>query len=406
MNTRKIKDLFVKGLICLSALISGGILIVVVSFIFSNGWNLISMNFITRDFRDELSVVSVIPTDTAFTTNATLTDDYIFIENLGIELEATDEGFIVRSIDADSPTRHAVDRANNPFALRTGQVLEGVGDLRIDATTDSSVVVAAFHDAYELSLRVRTLGGGVWPLIVSTLLLVVVTLAIAAPIGILAAVYMIEYASSGGTYQVMNRGFLRTHLKIFRKDRIINLIRFAIEILAGMPSIIYGLFGLAFFNRMLGMGQSIFTGALTLTILLLPIMIRSTEEALKTVPQSYREASLGLGANKIQTIFKIILPNALSGIMVGIILSIGRIVGETAALLFTLGGFARMPINMSTGNLSIFEQGATLTLRAYFEVQESGNVEMAAAIGIVILVIVFTLNMISKFITKKFSKAV
>ena len=384
MNARKIKDLFVKALICLSALISGGILVVVVSFIFSNGWNLISMNFITRDFRDDLSVISVEPADTVFTTNANLSDNEIFIESVGIELEATDEGLMVRSIDSNSPTRHAVDRAYNPFSLRTGQVLEGVNDLRIDVNTDLSEVVSAF-ESDELLLRVRTLGGGVWPLIVSTLMLVGVTLVIAAPIGILAATYMVEYAKQG---------------------RFVNLIRFAVEILAGMPSIIYGLFGLVFFNRMLGMGQSIFTGALTLTILLLPIMIRSTEEALKTVPKSYREASFGLGANKIQTIFKIIMPSALPGMMVGIILSIGRIVGETAALLFTLGGFARMPINMNTGNLSIFEQGATLTLRAYFEVQESGNVEMAAAIGIVILVIVFTLNVISKIITKKFSKAV
>lgn len=384
MNARKMKDLLAKVLICLSALISGGILIVVVSFIFSNGWSLISMNFITRDFRGDLSVINVESDGTVFTTNAALSDDVIFIESLGIELEMIDEGLMVSSIDANSQARHAVDRAGNSFALRTGQVLEGVNDLRIDAYTDLSEVTNAFESADEVSLRVRTLGGGVWPLIVSTLLLVVVTLVIAAPIGILAATYMVEYAKQG---------------------RLVNIIRFAVEILAGMPSIIYGLFGLVFFNRMLGMGQSIFTGALTLTILLLPIMIRSTEEALKTVSDSYREASYGLGANKIQTIFKVIMPSALPGMMVGIILSIGRIVGETAALLFTLGGFARMPINMNTGNLSIFEQGSTLTLRAYFEVQESGNVSMAAAIGIVILVIVFTLNILSKLITKKFSKA-
>jgi len=385
MKARQIKDLFVQILIWLSAFSAGATLIIVVGFIFSNGWSLISMDFITRDFRGDLSVVTVETDGTVFTTSTNLSEDQAFITSLGIELEVTEEGIMVKSIDSNSPTRHAVDRANNPFSLSTGQVLEGVNDLRIDSNTDLSQVVMMLEGAREVSLRVRTLGGGVWPLIVSTLMLVVVTLTIATPIGILAATYMVEYAKQG---------------------RLVNLIRFAVEILAGMPSIIYGLFGLVFFNRMLEMGQSIFTGALTLTILLLPIMIRSTEEALKTVPMSYREASFGLGANKIQTIFKIIMPSALPGIMVGIILSVGRIVGETAALLFTLGGFARMPINMNTGNLSIFEQGATLTLRAYFEVQESGNVETAAAIGIVILVIVFTLNMISKFITKKFSKAV
>ena len=385
MKTRKIKDFFVQSLIWLSALSSGAILIIVVGFIFSNGWGLISMDFITRDFRGDLSVVNVETDGTMFTMIDALSDDYIFIDQLGIGLAATDEGIVVRYIDGNSPTKSAVDRANNPFSLKTGQVLEGVDDLRFNASTPLSEIGEAFEGLTEMSLRVRTLGGGVWPLIVSTLMLIVVTLTISAPIGILAAVYMVEYAKQG---------------------RIVNMIRFAVEILAGMPSIIYGLFGLVFFNRMLGMQQSIFTGALTLTILLLPIMIRSTEEALKTVPRSYREASFGLGANKIQTIFKIIMPSALPGIMVGIILSIGRIVGETAALLFTLGGFARMPMNMNTGNLSIFEQGATLTLRAYFEVQESANIEMASAIGIVILVIVFTLNMFSKLITKKFGKAV
>lgn len=380
MKSRQIKDLLVKALIWSSAIFSGGVLIVVVSFIFTNGWSLISTDFITRDFRGDLSVVYVELAETIFTTSG---NDYIFIDQLGIELEPTDEGIIVMNIDRNSPTLTAVDRAGNPFGLSTGQVIEGVNEARLNENSTTEDILSAFDTVGELSLRVRTLGGGVWPLIVSTLLLVVVTLVIAAPIGILAATYMVEYAKQG---------------------LIVNTIRFAVEILAGMPSIIYGLFGLVFFNRMLGMNQSIFTGALTLTILLLPIMIRSTEEALKTVPQSFREASLGLGANKIQTIFKIVLPGAIPGITVGVILSIGRIVGETAALLFTLGGFARMPVNMATGNLSIFEQGATLTLRAYFEVQESGNVEMAAAIGIVILVIVFVLNMLSKVITKRFRR--
>lgn len=385
MRSRQIKDLLAKSLIWLSAIFSGGVLIVIVGFIFSNGWDLVSMDFITRDFRGDLSVVNIEPTATTFTPRSNQASTHIFISSLGIELLPTEDGIMVMNIDNNSPTLTATDRAGNAFSLSTGQVLEGVNDVRLNEHSTSADILAAFATNDSVSLRVRTLGGGVWPLIVSTLLLVVVTLTIAAPIGILAAIYMVEYAKQG---------------------RFVNLIRFAVEILAGMPSIIYGLFGLVFFNRMLGMGQSIFTGALTLTILLLPIMIRSTEEALKTVPTSYREASFGLGANKIQTIFKIILPSALPGMMVGIILSIGRIVGETAALLFTLGGFARMPINMNTGNLSIFEQGATLTLRAYFEVQESANVSMAAAIGIVILGIVFILNMISKLVTKKFSKAV
>jgi len=385
MNSRKVKDSIVHGFIYTSAAVAALILIVVVGFIFRNGWSLISMDFITRDFRGDLSVVTVTTDSTIFNAPANLSEESIFIESVGIELAFDDEFVVVRGIDSNSPTRSAIDRADNPFSLSVGQVIEGVNSLRVDSNSTLAEISTAFAESDVMSLRVRTLGGGVWPLIVSTLMLVVVTLTVAAPIGILAATYMVEYAKQG----------------VF-----VNLVRFAVEILAGMPSIIYGLFGLVFFNRMLNMNQSIFTGALTLTILLLPILIRQTEEALKTVPISYREASYGLGANKIQTIFKIIMPSSLPGIMVGIILSIGRIVGETAALLFTLGGFARMPINMSTGNLSIFEQGATLTLRAYFEVQESANVEMAAGIGIVILVIVFALNMISKIVIKKFSKIV
>ncbi|MGL4373501.1 MAG: PstA family ABC transporter permease, partial [Turicibacter sp.] len=153
------------------------------------------------------------------------------------------------------------------------------------------------------------------------------------------------------------------------------------------------------------LGMSILSGGLTLMILLLPTMMRTTEEALKAVPMSYREASYGLGANKIQTLYKIILPSAIPGILVGVILSIGRTIGESAALLFTIGTFAKVPLNPSTGTLSLFETGTSLTVRAYVEVKESGNIEMAAAIGIVILVIVFILNMISRLISRKFSKA-
>ena len=220
-------------------------------------------------------------------------------------------------------------------------------------------------------------------MIISTLLLVFVALLFSAPIGILAAIYLVEYAKPG---------------------RLVNTIRFATEILAGIPSVVYGLFGMLMFVNTLNLGMSILAGGLTLTILLLPTMMRTTEEALKVVPMSYREASYGLGANKIQTLSKVVLPSAIPGILVGIILSIGRIIGESAALLFTIGTFAKLPVNPSTGSFSLFETGTSLTVRAYIEVKESGNVEMAAAIGIVILIVVFTLNILSRLVAKKFSK--
>ena len=191
------------------------------------------------------------------------------------------------------------------------------------------------------------------------------------------------------------------------RGKLVNVIRFATEILAGIPSVVYGLFGMLMFVNTLNLGMSILAGGLTLTILLLQTstMIRTTEEALKVVPMSYREASYGLGANKIQTLSKVVLPSAIPGILVGVILSIGRIIGESAALLFTIGTFAKLPVNPESGNFSLLETGTSLTVRAYIEVKESGNVEMAAAIGIIILIVVFTLNLFSRLIAKKFSKA-
>ena len=383
MTTRKLKDFIATTLIWGAAAATAGILIIIVGFIFSRGWNLISWNFLTRDANDTLRIVH-------FEADAPATSfidgDLLILENIGLTLERNPSyGILVHNVTRTSAARNAIDNAEQVFPVRRGHVLEGVGSVRINYETSWNEIAELFSGNTEFSLRVRQLGGGIFPMIISTLMLIITTLIIATPISLLAAIYMVEYAKQG---------------------RIVNIIRFAVEILAGLPSVVHGLFGMLFFTRILGLDWSILSGALTMTILLMPIMIRSTEEALKTVPNSYREASLGLGANKIQTIRKVILPSALPGITVGIILSIGRIVGESAALLFTIGTFARLPINPATGNLSIFETGATMTLRAFIEVQEFGNIDMAAAIGIVILVIVFTLNMFSKFITRRFSKGV
>jgi len=380
MQKRKIKDFILTSIIWLAAAATASILFIIVGFIFSNGWSLISTEFLTRDANDTLRIVHF----ESEAGVASILDDRLVIDGVGLTL-ILDETYGVRinHVASNSPSREALDNANEVFPVRRGQVLEGVNSEGVTVNTTFAELSDMFEGQSEFTLRVRQLGGGIFPMLVSTLMLIFTTLAIATPIGILAAVYMVEYAKQG---------------------RVVTIIRFAIEILAGLPSVVHGLFGMIFFTRMLNLGTSILAGALTMTILLLPIMIRSTEEALKTVPNSYREASLGLGANKIQTIRKIILPSALPGIAVGVILSIGRIVGESAALLFTVGTFARLPVNPATGNLSIFETGATMTLRAFIEVQEFGNIEMASAIGIVILVIVFTLNMLSKLITKKFGK--
>lgn len=381
MKKRRTSDIIARIFIWGAAGLTASILLIIVGFIFSNGWRLISFDFLSRDANDTLRIVHF---DSEIT--HTTIDDVLHIYPMGVSIiHDENKGFVIQNVASHSPARTALDNAGSAFAVRSGQVLEGIGDERLGANHTLETVAEHFQTSGTFTFRVRQLGGGILPMLVSTLMLILTTLLIATPIATLAAVYMTEYAKQG---------------------RLVNTIRFAIEILAGLPSVVHGLFGMLFFTRMLNLGTSILSGALTMTILLLPIMIRSTEEALKTVPNAYREASFGLGANKIQTIRKVILPSAVPGITVGIILSIGRIVGESAALLFTVGTFARLPINPASGNLSIFETGATLTLRAFIEVQEFGNIEMASAIGIVILVIVFTLNMISKVITKKFNKAV
>ena len=220
-------------------------------------------------------------------------------------------------------------------------------------------------------------GGGIFPMIVTTILTIVISLLIATPIGILAAVYLHEYAKQG---------------------RLVRVIRYATESLTGIPSIIYGLFGAVFFVAILKLGMSIIAASLTLTIIVLPVIIRTTEEALKTVPATYREGSLALGTTKLQTLIKVILPSAMPGILSGIILSIGRIVGESAAIFLTAGTVAAMPS-------SIFSSARTLTVHSYLVTQEAGDIGLAAAIGIVLIVIILVLNLTATYISKKLNKA-
>ncbi|MGN7479437.1 phosphate ABC transporter permease PstA [Solibacillus silvestris] len=220
-------------------------------------------------------------------------------------------------------------------------------------------------------------GGGIFPMIVTTILTIVISLLIATPIGILAAVYLHEYAKQG---------------------RLVRIIRYATESLTGIPSIIFGLFGAVFFVVILKLGMSIIAASLTLTIIVLPVIIRTTEEALKTVPATYREGSLALGTTKLQTLIKVILPSAMPGILSGIILSIGRIVGESAAIFLTAGTVAAMPS-------SIFSSARTLTVHSYLVTQEAGDIGLAAAIGIVLIIIILVLNLSATYISKKLNKA-
>ncbi len=217
--------------------------------------------------------------------------------------------------------------------------------------------------------------------IVNTLLIIMITMLIATPIGTGAAIYLNEYAKPG---------------------RIVDIIQFATETLAGIPSIIFGLFGMMFFGQTLGLGYSILTGSLTLILMVLPLITRNTQEALKTVPASYRQGAIGLGAGKWYTIRTILLPSSMPGIITGVILAVGRIVGESAALLFTAGSAKMLPDGITDIFSKIFEPGGTMTVQLYLSATSEGDFETAFGIAAVFLVIVFLINLATKRLTAKF----
>ncbi|MFN1548034.1 phosphate ABC transporter permease PstA [Vibrio natriegens] len=222
---------------------------------------------------------------------------------------------------------------------------------------------------------------GIFPMIVSTIYMVIASIAVAAPLGIMTAIYLTEYAKVG--------------------SRLVKVIRFCTESLAGIPSIIFGLFGMTFFVAILGLGFSILSGALTLSILILPVIIRTTEEALMAVPQTYREGSYGLGASKIYTIWRLILPSAMPGILTSVILSIGRVIGESAPVFLTAGMVARIPD-------SLLDSGRTLTVHLYKLTTELFTVEewnQAYGTATVLIVVVLLINMVTKLIARRFNTA-
>ena len=215
--------------------------------------------------------------------------------------------------------------------------------------------------------------------IVNTLYIIVITLLIATPLGVGSAIYLNEYAKPG---------------------KLVRAIEFTTETLSGIPSIIFGLFGMMFFGTGLGLGYSILTGALTLTLMVLPLITRNTQEALKTVPDSYRSGALGMGATKWYMIRTILLPSAMPGIVTGIILAIGRIVGESAALLFTAGSGYLLPKGGMGILKKILESGGTLAIQLYLSMAKA-EYSTAFGIAVILLLIVLFINWITKVLAKK-----
>lgn len=216
------------------------------------------------------------------------------------------------------------------------------------------------------------------PALISTIVMTLFSLLIAVPFGVSSAIYLTEYAGRG--------------------SKVVALIRVTTETLSGIPSIVYGLFGMLFFGTYLGWGFSLLAGAFTLAIMILPLIMRSSEEALKSVPDTYREGSFGLGAGKLRTVFKIVLPSAMPGILAGIILAVGRIVGETAALIYTAGTVAQVPTNPMMS-------ARTLSVHMYALSSEGLHTNEGYATAVVLLVVVVLINMVSAKIAKKIGGA-
>ena len=227
------------------------------------------------------------------------------------------------------------------------------------------------------ALKYTSENGSLFPALINTIIMTALSLIIAVPFGIFSAIFLVEYAKRG--------------------NKFINVIRITTETLSGIPSIVYGLFGMLFFVTTLKWGYSLLAGAFTLSIMILPLIMRTTEEALKAVPYSYREGSFGLGAGKLRTVFRIVLPSAVPGILAGVILAVGRIVGETAALIYTAGTVADIPDG-------VMGSGRTLAVHMYSMSREGLHMDQAYATAVVLLVLVIGINWLSGFIAKKITK--
>lgn len=228
------------------------------------------------------------------------------------------------------------------------------------------------------SLHYTSENASLMPALINTIIMTFLSLLIAVPFGIFAAVFLVEYAKRG--------------------NKFMDVIRLTTETLSGIPSIVYGLFGMLFFVNTLGWGFSLLAGAFTLAIMILPLIMRQTEESLKSVPDSFREGSFGLGAGKLRTVFRIVLPSAVPGILAGVILAIGRIVGETAALMYTAGTVAKVPS-------SIFGSGRTLAVHMYNLSSEGLYMNQAYATAVILLILVVGINTLSGVIARRLAKA-
>lgn len=401
-NKRRFYDGILQALTYLSSGISVLVLAALFVFIFSRGWSSINMDLLTNNYWSENYNVEPVSevADTTFERPADLSEEAYFSEKWGVAFvdhvnAHKEEMILVEYIDENSPLYAMSDVSirSKPqdFTMQVGMQVSRLsytneqGDTQlagIGGQTAQDVAQALDQATSVNSMFIQTTGGGIRGSIISTFYLLLVSLVIAIPVGVASAIYLNEYA---------------------RKSKFNMMLRSGIETLTGVPSIVFGLMGVTVLfpvTQLFGATTtSILLGGLTMSIILLPTIIRSTEEALLVVPQHLRDASLSVGANQSQTIFKIVLPCAVPGILTGVLLGIGRVIGESAALIYTMGTF----INDSPTLLS---QGTSLAVQIWSIMSgEQPNYELACAISIIILFFVLILNFAVKIISKRFSKA-
>jgi len=397
LNKRKIKDVFYQCLTYLAAFVSVGTLSMIFIFVFTKGINLLDFGLITNDYHEKYYNGTFNDNITFLTAPKpqNLGDDEFYSIRWGIALanEKDREGneiIVVSYIDEKSPFNDMIDKNNEDdnslIEIKVGNLVSKIS-YHDKATSLTRLGAELMINDLDSASSVRevvytSLGGGIRGSLITTIYIIGLTLMLALPMGVFTAIYLNEFA---------------------KKNKITNMIRSLIETLTGVPSIIYGLMGLAVFVPLTvkltqANSANLISGSLTLAVILLPVIIRSTEESLKIVPDNLRSASLALGANHTQTTFKIVLPSALPGILTATLLAIGRIIGESAALIFAIGTAIK-------DDITIFGRSTTLSVHIWSLMKdEPANIELASTIAIIILIIVLALNITVKLISKRFVK--
>ena len=396
MRSRK-SDFILNTITYLCSSISIVVLLTIIIFIFSKGIKMINWDLLVNDYQTKNYLVTLKKSDKGTYPKPNNLNELVYWSNnwgVGVvDYIAQDGGnyILIEKIANDSPFLELIDRDNQKVSLETGSALIRLNYFDIEnkinyAGSQLDQTALEFINSLDKaegieSLYFQTLGGGIRGSLIATLWLILIALLIVLPVGLATAIYLNEYA---------------------KKNRFSRMLRYSIETLSGVPSIIFGLMGVAVFYPVTTIfganGLSILLGGMTMSVVLLPTVIRATQEAFLVVPQELKDGSLALGANLSQTIFKIIIPYALPGILTGVLLSVGRIIGESAALIYTMGTFAN-------DYPKVLNSGSSLAVHIWSIMSgEQPNFELAAGISIVILVTIFILNFIVKFVSKKVVK--